>query len=198
MATSKRVYAKGATGEPLPTHASTGGPPTPAGSFDSASGGVTAPLLWSWCAQNFVYVLQDWSLFFPSVLWKSYNQILLAFRVRFPGLPVPLSDPMAGKPDMGFRTFTTLRELLWHYCSPACGSPTQKIWDLIFFMTVCLLLSNLGFFFFSGCGVCSFGGFQCHPVWLQIFAGCPPAKLVAILVLSQEEDECTSFYYLPS
>ena len=52
-------------GEPLPTHASTGGPPTPAGSFDSASGGVTAPLLWSWCAQNFVYVLQDWSLFFP-------------------------------------------------------------------------------------------------------------------------------------
>ena len=136
--------------------------------------------------------------FFPSVLWKSYNQILLAFRVRFPGLPVPLSDPMAGKPDMGFRTFTTLRELLWHYCSPACGSPTQKIWDLIFFMTVCLLLSNLGFFFFSGCGVCSFGGFQCHPVWLQIFAGCPPAKLVAILVLSQEEDEYTSFYYLPS
>ena len=125
--------------------------------------------------------------FFPSVLWKSYHQIPLAFRARLPGLPAPLSDPEAGKPDMGFRTFTTVRELLWHYCSPACGSPTQQIRDLIFFMTVCLLLSNLGFFFFSGCGVPSFGGFQCRPVWLQIFAGCPPAKLVANLVLSQEE-----------
>ena len=139
-------------------------PSSLAGSFGSASCGVIAPLLLSWCARNFVYVLQDWSLFFPSVLWKSYNQILLAFKSRFPGLPVPLLDPKAGKPDMGFRTFTKVREFLWHYCSPACGSPTQQIWDLIFYMTVCVLLSNCGFFFFFGCGVSSFGGVQCHPM----------------------------------
>ena len=34
--------------------------------------------------QNFVYALQDWSLF-PSVLWKFYKQILLALKARFPG-----------------------------------------------------------------------------------------------------------------
>ena len=34
--------------------------------------------------EGFVYALQDWSLF-PPVLWKSCNQISLAFKVRFPG-----------------------------------------------------------------------------------------------------------------
>ena len=32
---------------------------------------------------------------------------------------------------MGFRTFTTVGELLWYYCSPVCRSPTQRVWDLI-------------------------------------------------------------------
>ena len=47
------------------------------------------------------------------------------------GFPVPLSDPQAGKPDVRFRTFTMVRELLWYYCSPICGSPTRWVWDLI-------------------------------------------------------------------
>ena len=38
----------------------------------------------SWCTQNFVCALQEWSLFIP-VLWKSCNQILLAFKVKFLG-----------------------------------------------------------------------------------------------------------------
>ena len=38
----------------------------------------------SWCMQDLACALQDWSLF-PPVLWKSYNQIPLAFKVRFPG-----------------------------------------------------------------------------------------------------------------
>jgi len=38
----------------------------------------------SWCMQDFVCVLQEWSLF-PPGLWKSYNQILLACKVRFLG-----------------------------------------------------------------------------------------------------------------
>ena len=56
MVNSKRVYAKGdfpslmlpvpqPRGEPLPVHASTGDPPTLAGSFGSVSCGVTAPFL---------------------------------------------------------------------------------------------------------------------------------------------------------
>ena len=39
----------------------------------------------SWCAQGFVCALQEWSGVFPPVQWKSYNQILLGFKVRFPG-----------------------------------------------------------------------------------------------------------------
>ena len=58
------------------------------------------------------------------VLWKSYNQIPWGF-------PVPLSDPQTVKPDVGFRTFTTVGKLLWYYCSPVCGSLTQCIWALI-------------------------------------------------------------------
>ena len=80
----------------------------------------------SWCMEGFVYALQDWSLF-PPVLWKSCNQISLAFKVRFPGD----SQPQAGKTDVGFRTFTTVGELLWYYFSPVCGSPTHQEWDLI-------------------------------------------------------------------
>ena len=51
---------------------------------------VWLSLLWancfiprSWCPWDFVYALQK-SLSYP-VLWKSRNQILLAFKVRFPG-----------------------------------------------------------------------------------------------------------------
>ena len=38
----------------------------------------------SWCSQVFACPLWEWSLS-PTVLWKSRNQISLAFRVRFPG-----------------------------------------------------------------------------------------------------------------
>ena len=33
---------------------------------------------------------------------------------------------------MGFRTFTTVGEVIWYYFSPVCGSPTWWEWDLIF------------------------------------------------------------------
>ena len=45
---------------------------------------------------------------------------------------VPLLDPQAGEPDTGLQIFLRVGELLWYYCSPVCGSPTQQIWDLIF------------------------------------------------------------------
>ena len=67
-------------GEPLWTHTPTGDPPTLASSCGSVCCEVIAPFLW---------VLEDTSKIlctprlespFPSVLWKSYNQILLASR----------------------------------------------------------------------------------------------------------------------
>ena len=136
MVNSKRVYAKGdfpslmlpvpqPRGEPLPVHASTGDPPTLAGSFGSVSCGVTAPLLWVLLRARFCLCPPRLESVFPPVLWKSYNQIPLAFKARFPG------DPQAGKPDMGFRTYTTMGELLWYYFSPICGSPTDGVWDMI-------------------------------------------------------------------
>ena len=115
-------------GEPLPTHASTAVPPTVACSFDSASCGVTAPLLWVLVHAKFCLCPLRLESLFPPVLWKFYYQILLVLKARF---PVPLSDPQVGKPDMGFRTFTIVHELLWYYCSPVCGSPTWQVWDLI-------------------------------------------------------------------
>ena len=33
---------------------------------------------------------------------------------------------------MGFRIFTTVGEVIWHYFSPVCGLPTWWEWDLIF------------------------------------------------------------------
>ena len=74
----------------------------------------------SWHAQDFVCALQEWSLF-PPVLWKSYNQILLAFKVRLSGDSKFVIQ--AGEPHVGFRTFTTVGELLWYYRSLVCGCP---------------------------------------------------------------------------
>ena len=95
------------------------------GSFGFVFCGVTAPLLWVLLHARFFLYPPRLESVFPPVLWKSYNQIPLAFKARFPG------DPQAGKPDMGFRTYTTMGELLWYYFSPICGSPTDGLWDLI-------------------------------------------------------------------
>ena len=87
--------------------------------------GVTVPFPWV-LACTFCCDLQE-SLF-PPVLWKFCNWILLSFKVRFPGD----SQSLCWIPrDMGPRTFTKVWELLWYYCSPVCGLPTQGPWDLI-------------------------------------------------------------------
>ena len=126
--TPRGTFLASSLWQPLLTLSSTGGPPpqqvvlvrSPLGTLLLSSG--------SWCVQNFVCGLQDWSLF-PPVLWKSYNQIPLAFKVRFPGDSQSLFwIPRPGR--LGFRTFRTVPELLY-YCSPVCGSPTQWLWDLI-------------------------------------------------------------------
>ena len=124
--------------EPLPTHASTGDPP---------------PL-----ASSFVCALDGWSFCFP---W-SYGSLII--KSHWPSRPDslgilnPLSDPQAGKPYMGLRTFTTVRELLWYYFSPVFGLPTWWVWNLILLwlcysshLTVASSLSwTWGIFFFRG------------------------------------------------
>ena len=76
--------------EPLFTHSSTGDPPTPAGSFGSVSCWVTAPFFWVLVQAKFCFCPPRLESLFPSVLWKSCNQILLAFKVRFSGDSQPL------------------------------------------------------------------------------------------------------------
>ena len=83
---------------------------------------------------------------------------------------------------MGVRTFTTVGEFLWYYCSPVCGLPTQQVWDLIlswlclsYRLTVASPLS-------LGVGSRFFGGFQSLPV-----NSCNSGALTG-------GDECTSFY----
>ena len=73
--------------EHLPTQASTGDPPTAAGSFTSVSSGVTAPFPWVMVCARFCLCPPRVESLFPLVLWKCYNQSPLAFKVRFPGDP---------------------------------------------------------------------------------------------------------------
>ena len=118
--------------EPLPTQASTGDPPTVAGSFASVSSGVTAPFPWVVVHVRLCLCPPRVESLFPPVLWKYYNQSPVAFKVRFPGDSQPLYQiPQVGKPDVGLRTFTTVRELLEYRCSPVCGLPNGWVRDLI-------------------------------------------------------------------
>ena len=97
MVTSvKRIYASMPRGsqhhciqcpDPAAGHCQPTPPPETAGhSQASLVQSLVGSLLLSpgsWCAQGFVCALQE-SLF-PAVLWKFCNQILLTFKVRFPG-----------------------------------------------------------------------------------------------------------------
>ena len=81
--------------------------------------------------QDFVFSLQDWSLCFPQSCGNPIIKSHWPSRPHSLGILIPLWDPKAGMPDVGFRTFTTVAELLLYYCSPVCGSPTQRVGDLI-------------------------------------------------------------------
>ena len=80
---------------------------------------------------------------------------------------------------MRLRTFTTVGELLWYYCSPYCGVPTWKVRDLNLPCLCPLLPSSFNFFVF-GRVVCFSGG---SSILLSVVV----QQLVVILVLLQEE-----------
>ena len=70
-------------GRPVLTQSSAGDPHTLTGKSGSVFCGVTVPFPSVLVHTGFACVLQEWSLFLL-VLWSSYNQVPLAFKVRFP------------------------------------------------------------------------------------------------------------------
>ena len=82
----------------------------------------------SQCAQSLVCALQE---SVSPVLWKFYNEISLASKIKFPGGSgeVPLPDPQVGKYIVGPKIILTAREFLWYNCSKVCGSFAQQLYD---------------------------------------------------------------------
>ena len=128
------------------------------------------------CVRSFLYpfftvinllphqVLSDWSQVSgpeAKLSPSDHESELFTISYQFPSL---LSDPQGQKPDVGFRTFTIVQELLWYYCSPVCGSPTWQVWYLIlswlhpsYCLSGTFLSLGVGYLFFF-----FFGVFQ-HP-----------------------------------
>ena len=162
--------------EPLLIHTSTRGPPTLASSFGSVSCGVNAPFPWVLVCSKFCLCPPRWESLFLPVLWKSYNQGQIPW-----GFPVTLWFPgLESLMWIRFRTFTTVWELLWYYCSALCGPPTGWVWPLIL-SWLCLshqlpeassLSPDIGYLFLVASSIILLMTVQ---------------QLVAILVLLQEE-----------
>ena len=134
--------------------ASTGDSPILAGGFGSVSCGVIALFLWVLVQARVCLCPPRLGSLFPPVLWKSYNQIPLAFKVIFSGDSQSLYQSPGGKPDVVFQVFTAVGELLWYYYSPVCGSPTWWVWDLIllwlcpfYHLALASLSLDMGIFF---------------------------------------------------
>ena len=175
-------------GEPLPT-ASTGDPPTLAGSFGSVSCGVTAPFLWVLVHARLCLCPPRLKSLFPSVLQKSCDQIPVAFKTRFPR-PKD-SQSFVGSQDWeawrgvqnlhnsGRTSLVLLFSSLWVTHLVGMG------FDFIVIMP--LLPSQCSFFFVFGWGVSFFGGLQCPPVDDGSTASFHFGALAG-------GDGCTSFY----
>ena len=84
----------------------------------------------SWYTQDFICALQDWSLCFPQSYGSSIITSLRPSRSDSLGIPSPVVRTPGWKPDVGFRIFTTVGQLIWYYCFPVCGSPIWQVWNL--------------------------------------------------------------------
>ena len=111
------------SGRPLPSHASAGDLQRP---IDLAQFPVGSLFFspWTWCTQGFVGALQKWSpQFFGDPVIKSH----WPSKSDFLELPSPWARSQAGDLLTGFRTFITLKKLLWWWYSPVCGLPTWHV-----------------------------------------------------------------------
>ena len=189
MANSKRVYANEsfqclcACGEPLLTHASTGDPPTLAGSFDFGFlwGHGSSPLGLGACKILFVPSKTgvSGSLSPLEGLWS--NPAGPQGQVPW-GFSVPLLDPQAGIQNLrnsGRTSLVLLFSSLWVTHLAGMGFD--------FIVIASLLLSCCSFFFVFGRGVSFFGGFQYPPVDCCSTGNCNFGALAG-------GDKHTSFY----
>ena len=127
MVTSKRAHTKDTSqdwwvgshphGEPLSTQTSAGDPPTLVCRSGSVSYGVTAPFLWVLVPTRFCLCPPRLECLVPPVLWKSCNQIPLAFKVRFHGH----FQSLCPVPRLGSLT---------------CGSESSQRWEIFFIIIV--------------------------------------------------------------
>ena len=104
-------------------------PPIPAGRSGPSPNEVTAFSPGSWCTQELVYALQQWSFCF---LWNSCDQTLLAFKARFSGG----SSSHCQTPRQGNLMWCSELSLLWeNFCDiiifqfMGCPSGGYEIWS---------------------------------------------------------------------
>ena len=131
--------------------------------------------------QGFVCAFQGWSLFAP-ILWKSYSQILLSFKAKFPGDSQSLcwirslgSLTWGSEPSQQWENFfgvIVLLSSLWVTHLAGVGSD--------FIVIVLSLLSRGGCFFVFGRGVSVF------LVFSSVLLSMVVQQLVVILVLLQK------------
>jgi len=168
-------------GEPLLTHTSTGSLPTLPGSFSSVSCRVIAPFLWVLVCTRFCLCPPRVESLYPPDLWKSYNQILLHFKSRFPGnsqslcrIPRLRSLMWGSKPSQQWENFFGII-ILQFVGHPACGYGILLLpwWHPSYHLTVISSLSlDMGYLFLVGSSV---------------FLSLTVQQLVAILVLSHKK-----------
>ena len=111
----------------------------------------------SWCTQDFVCALQDWSLF-PPVIWKFCNQIPLSFKVSFP------------RDSQSILWILRLGNLTW-------GSEPPQQWQNFFGIIVLQSMGHppdgCGIWFYPGCTspTISLQHLLCFQMWGIFFLG---------------------------
>ena len=104
--------------------------PTPAGSFGPASDMGHFSFLLGLGACKILFCPPRLESLFPLVLWKSCNQVPLAFRVIFPrGSQSVCWTPRLGSLTRGLEPLQQWEN--FGVVVPVCGSPIQRVWGLI-------------------------------------------------------------------
>ena len=117
----------------------------------------------SWCVQNFVYALPDWSLLFPQ---SSISPVIKSY---WPSTPDSWGfQSLCRIPRLGSLMLDS--ELLQQYenffgivvIQSVCHTSVR--YEILFYHHCAPLAICCGFFFVFGHWVSFFGGFQCPPV----------------------------------
>ena len=151
---------------------------------------VLFSLLWGHCsfpqglgALKILFVPSKRGVCFPqswvTLVVKSYQPI----KSDLLGTPSPFVEFPGQETDVGLRTFTTVGELFWFYCSLDCGSPIQHVWDFFlswlypsyYLVTISSLSLDMGYLFFF------------FLVGSTVLLSMVVQQLAAILVFSQEK-----------